>query len=108
MSTRVFPPAPLAGSHAARSSSRPEPHQHGCGPLGRLPLPTRLEPGAHRGGTLIVYIVIALVGALVMLAGVLQDLLWLIPIGGLTVIASFVWFARTQTSAPVEESGRKR
>ncbi len=57
---------------------------------------------------MIVYVVVGLIGALVMLAGVLQDLLWLIPIGGLVVIASFVWFARTQTSAPVEEPGQRR
>ncbi len=57
---------------------------------------------------MIVYVVVALVGALVMLAGVLQDLLWLIPLGGVVVIGSFVWFARTQTSAPVEEPNPKR
>jgi hypothetical protein len=56
----------------------------------------------------IVYILAALVGALVMLAGVIQDVIWLIPVGGVVVIGSFVWFARTQTSAPVEGASRKR
>ncbi len=57
---------------------------------------------------MIVYILLGLVGALVMLAGVIQDMVWIIPIGGVLVIGSFVWFARTQTSAPVEGTGRKR
>lgn len=56
---------------------------------------------------MILYVVVALIGALVMLAGVVQDLLWLIPIGGLAVLGSFAWFARTQTSAPVEGGRRK-
>jgi hypothetical protein len=55
----------------------------------------------------IVYILVALVGAVVMLAGVIQEIVWIIPIGGLLVIGSFAWFARTQTSAPVEGAGRK-
>lgn len=57
---------------------------------------------------MIVYIVLGLVGALVALAGVIQHVIWLIPIGGLLVVGSFAWFARTQTSAPVEGARRKR
>lgn len=57
---------------------------------------------------MIVYIVVALVGALAMLAGVVQHLIWLIPVGGVLVLGSFAWFARTQTSAPVEGSGSNR
>jgi hypothetical protein len=55
----------------------------------------------------IVYILVAVVGALVMLAGVTQEIVWVIPVGGLLVIGSFVWFARTQTSAPVDGARRK-
>ncbi|HEX2274910.1 MAG TPA: hypothetical protein VHG90_13640 [Acidimicrobiales bacterium] len=57
---------------------------------------------------MIVYIILGLVGALVMLAGVIQNVIWLIPIGALLVVGSFVWFARTQTSAPVEGARGKR
>ncbi|HEV3401160.1 MAG TPA: hypothetical protein VG078_05015 [Acidimicrobiales bacterium] len=56
---------------------------------------------------MILYIVLGLVGALVMLAGVIQHVVWIIPIGGLLVIGSFVWFARTQTSTPAEGSGKR-
>ncbi|HEX2042243.1 MAG TPA: hypothetical protein VHF24_06355 [Acidimicrobiales bacterium] len=56
---------------------------------------------------MIVYILVAVVGALVMLAGVTQEIVWVIPVGGLLVIGSFVWFARTQTSAPVDRARRK-
>ncbi len=56
---------------------------------------------------MIVYVLMAVVGALVMLAGVIQHIVWIIPIGGLLVVGSFVWFARTQTSAPVEGASRK-
>ncbi len=56
---------------------------------------------------MIVYILLGLVGALVALVGVVKEIVWIIPIGGLLVIGSFVWFARTQTSAPVEGAGKK-
>ncbi len=56
---------------------------------------------------MIVYILLGLVGALVALVGVINEIVWIIPIGGLLVIGSFVWFARTQTSAPVEGAGKK-
>ncbi len=56
---------------------------------------------------MILYIVLGLVGALVMLAGVIKEIVLIIPIGALLVIGSFVWFARSQTSAPVEGSSRK-
>ncbi len=56
---------------------------------------------------MILYIVLGLVGAFLMLAGVVKEIVWIIPVGGLLVIGSFVWFARSQTSAPVEGSGKK-
>ncbi len=51
------------------------------------------------------YVLAGLLGVLIALFGVFNQILWLVAVGVVLILADFAWFARFQTSAPVKAQG---
>ncbi|MDQ4131182.1 MAG: hypothetical protein M3133_09390 [Actinomycetota bacterium] len=54
------------------------------------------------------YVLAGLLGVLIALFGVFNQILWLVAVGVVLILADFAWFARFQTSAPVKAQGGTR